>query len=306
MALDLAEPADIQQWLGRLFSPRSVLWLLVLTIALVSELRFDWVERALGAYLVTTNAARPESGTIWEKGHRSLSARETLEELAADRMASRREAQGAESFSQILESLSAAEQAVISADHFRRLYSGLSPELAGEVMSPYLLVDLLGRGVWERTVFRRSGVGVDVYLLNAANGVLRQVALPEPLVDRILQGEKPIASRLEDLPAFSRRIFPAHRFFEALQALPEDVRRDILPWPDALLETGGRVARVGVSDEVRNGRIAIGFEIERNGGHEVVAMEGRDWAVWRLAPLLGAERKTEGGGDRPRREPDVR
>lgn len=292
MGADLSEPLDVNQWMQRMFSPRSIGLAMVILIAAISELRFDWIERSVGAYLVTTNTMRPESGTIWEKGHRSVSAQDTLEKLVADRLASQREAQTAESFSQILQNLSASEQVVISADHFRRLYVNLPSDLAADMISPFAMIGLLNQNEWERTVFQKSGVGATVYLLNSANGVLRQLALPEILIDRIKRNEQTASKQLEDIPAFSNRIYPAPRFFEALEVLPEDVRRSILPWPETLLATEGRITRIGIADEIRNGLIEIGFEIVHSDRHEVIIMEGKDWSVWRLGALLGGREET--------------
>lgn len=291
MGSDLSEPLDIGQWFQRIFSPRSIVVAMVVMMAAVSELRFDWIEKSVGAYLVTTNDARPESGAIWDKGHRSVSARDTLEQLVADRMASKREAQTAESFAQILQSLSASDQVVISADHFRQLYTELPAELAGDILSPFAMISLVNAEDWERTVFQKSGVGVSVYLVNAANGVLRQLSLPDALVDRIGRSGLAASKQLEDIPALSHRIYPARQFFEALEALPEDVRRNIVPWPETLLETGGRISRVGIADEIRDGLIDIGFEVAYPNRHEVLIMEGKDWAVWRLGALLGGSQQ---------------
>lgn len=299
MGPDLSEPLDINQWMQRIFSPRSIGLAMVILIAAISELRFDWIERSVGAYLVTTNAMRPESGTIWEKGHRSVSAQDTLEQLVADRLASQREAQTAESFSQILQNLSASEQVVISADHFRRLYVNLPADLAGEMISPFAMIGLLNQNEWERTVFQKSGVGATVYLLNSANGVLRQLSLPAVLIDRIKRNEQTASKQLEDIPAFSNRIYPAPRFFEALEVLPEDVRRSILPWPETLLATDGRITRIGIADEIQDGLIEIGFEIVHSDRNEVITMEGKDWAVWRLGALLGGREETAPTGFEP-------
>jgi hypothetical protein len=303
MGMDLSEPLTWNQWLHRLVSSRSIGITLLLLIAVVSELRFDWVEQVVGAYLTTTNSARPESGTIWEKGHRSVTARETLEELVADRLATQREAQTAERFTQILQLLSASEESVISADHFRRLYLELTADVAADILSPFAMVSLLNGDEWERAVFRRSGAGVAVYFLNSANGVLRQLALPDALLERIERSEQGMTKRLEDVPSFSDRIYAADRFFAALEALPEDVRRNIIPWPERLLEAGGRITRVAIADEIRDGRIDIGIEISHPEHHEILAMEGKDWAIWRLGEVLGSERRLPAAGPEPKEPP---
>jgi hypothetical protein len=76
-------PQDIREWFRRLFGLRPMLLMLLISSIFILELRFDWIERALGAYLVSTNAARPESGAIWEKGKQTLTARKTLEQTSS-------------------------------------------------------------------------------------------------------------------------------------------------------------------------------------------------------------------------------
>ncbi len=91
---DWVSPQDVREWFRRVFTLRPILLVLMISAIFMLELRFDWVERALGAYPVTTNSARPESGTIWEKGKQSVTPRKTLEQIATDRQASQHEALG--------------------------------------------------------------------------------------------------------------------------------------------------------------------------------------------------------------------
>ena len=81
---DWAEPKNVKEWTQRVFALRPILLTLMVSSILVLEMRFDWVERTLGAYLVTTNTARPESGAIWEKGHQTRTAQKTLEKIVTD------------------------------------------------------------------------------------------------------------------------------------------------------------------------------------------------------------------------------
>ncbi len=69
---DWVSPQDVREWFRRVFTLRPILLVLMISAIFMLELRFDWVERALGAYLVTTNSARPESGTIWDKGKQAV------------------------------------------------------------------------------------------------------------------------------------------------------------------------------------------------------------------------------------------
>ncbi|MCK5204002.1 MAG: hypothetical protein KAR15_09020, partial [Desulfobacterales bacterium] len=92
---DWAEPRDFKEWAKRVFGLRPILMLILVSSIFILELRFDWMERILGTYLVTTNSERPESGAIWEKSHQTRTAQQTLEQILTDRQTLQREARSA-------------------------------------------------------------------------------------------------------------------------------------------------------------------------------------------------------------------
>ena len=91
------------------------------------------------------------------------------------------------------------------------------------------------------------------------------------------------------MPQFSERIYTAEIFFTALEQMPEDIRRNIIPWPESLLKAPGRYRRAGISDEVLSGYIEIGLELEDDRQTRVMLFRGRDWAVARLRAVLEGE-----------------
>ena len=114
-------PQNIGDWLRRICAWRPVAVALLISTVFILELRFDWIERAVGAYLVTTNAVRPESGAIWEQGKQTVAARQTLEQIVTDRQTIQREARGATTFNQIAANVTPGQGVMLSADHFRNL-----------------------------------------------------------------------------------------------------------------------------------------------------------------------------------------
>jgi hypothetical protein len=72
-----------------------MLMLAVLSIVAL-EFRFDWMERALGAYLSATNQKRPETGVIWDDARHTQQARDLLDEIAIDRGNAQRNARNSE------------------------------------------------------------------------------------------------------------------------------------------------------------------------------------------------------------------
>jgi hypothetical protein len=283
---DWAEPKNVKEWSQRVFALRPILLTLLVSSILVLEMRFDWVERTLGAYLVTTNAARPESGAIWEKGHRTRTAQRTLEKIVTDRQNSQREARNAATFNQIAANLSADRGAMLSPDRFRRLYLKLPRTVSQEIISAYDLLKIAGDGNWRRTYFEKKGQGLTAYLLDDQNRVLRQIDVSSSILQQLDRESSAAVETLEELPNFKNRIYPAVRFFEALYAFPDETRRNMILNPEALLEPTGQIVRVGISDEAVSGYIQLGFEFINGTRHQVLLAHGHEWAIWRLRSKL--------------------
>jgi len=280
------EPHDGRQWLQRIFALQPVLVVLMLGALLVAELRFDWIERFVGAYLVSTNNLRPESGTIWEKGHKTLTARATLDKIVTDRQAAQQEVRNAASITQLARSLGPGQGIILAPDHFRQLYLRLPETVSQQTISAFDLLRLSAGGRWHRTYVERSAGGLELYMLDAGNRVLRQASIGQAVLDQLDSSAAPTPGRLEDQPDFQERIYPADRFFDALEEFPDEVRLSILPHPERLLAAGGQVRRVGISDETGAGFIALGFEIADGAALRVLRVKGSEWAVWRLRGRL--------------------
>jgi len=284
-----SHPQTIGDWLKGMLALRPIVLVLLLSLGLIAELRFDWAEHLVGRYLVTTNPFRPESGAIWEKGHRTEDARQVLEKIVTDKQAVQREARDAQNFTQIAQALSRGIELIISADHFRHLYNELPPELAAELLSPYTLVRIISKNEWDRAFFEPGASGFSIYFLNKDNRVLQQLTVSADMLARMEHGETPRIDRLENLPQFANRIYAADRFFRALESVSEDVRRQGVPWPENLLKSPGRVSRVAISDEVLSGYIELGFELAEPTQTRVILFQGRDWAVARIRAVLEGE-----------------
>jgi hypothetical protein len=284
--MEWSDPTDFKDWANRIFSFRSLFIGLLLLMVMVSELRFDWLEQAVGAFLVTTNAGRPESGIIWEIGNQTRTAQKTLEQLVSDKQSSQREARSATSFKRIAATIEPDQWIMISPDRFRFLYLKLSPETAEEILPSLELLALITDKQWDRTYFEKDGKGLKIYLLDKNNRVLKQLGISPDLLYYMEQSEMELAESLDYFQKFDNRIYPADRFFQGLQSLDETVQKGVLPRPENLLRVPGQIIRVGISDEALSGFIELGFEIESGTQRTVLLLQGHEWAVWRLRSIL--------------------
>ncbi len=291
---DWARPHTIRQWLKRLFGLQAIVCGLLVVLLAVSELRFDWIEAAVGTYLATTNDQRPEIGAIWEKGRQATTARQALEQIVTDRQANQRDAQEATTFKQLADSMPDGQTTMLSPDQFKRLYLKLPVEIAREIASPFELLSLFSQTAWDRTYFEKSGGELNIYLLDAENRVLKQMVITPELLLTMDRQNVFTAATLSDLPQFENRIYPGDRFFTILADLPADIRKGVLPNPERLLAQPGQIRRVGISDEATSGFIELGFEINDGTRQEVVRYQGQEWAVWHIRSILEGKPRTTG------------
>ncbi len=300
------EPQNINEWFRRGLSLRLGILFVVILLMAATELRFGWIEKVVGSYLITTNDNRPESGAIWDLGHQTQSARKNLDEIVGDSQTSQKEARGAENFSQIFVGLSEESGISISAAHFRKLYDKLPTLLSQELLSPYTLLQLEAGGEWNRTYFAKREDGIRIYLLDRDNQVLKEVSITRDLAEYIGSGEVAITGTLNNFADFANHIYPPDLFFNVLESLPEELQRGVLSQPQMLLNTDGKLLNVGISSEEVGGSIAIGFEYQQGQTHKVVLVQGQLGAVEKLRERLaqwernhsfspGSEAPTEGG-----------
>ncbi len=287
--MDWWEPRNFRDWLWRVIALHPLVLALLVLLLAVSELRFDWIERILGAYLTTTNSSRPEIGLIWDADRETQGAQDSLRQLVTDRQASQRQAQQAGELVQIAEVVFQGQDTMISPDHFRALYAKLPSRIANQLIPPLELLKIWAEQQWDRTYFRGYGGQLVVYLVDDQNHVLRELQIPADVLFQINQREQILDGSLEERNLLDYHIYPAYHFFEALSSLPEEIRAEIVAEPEQLLQVEGRVTRVGVSGRSESGRVEIAIELENNGRRQLIITSGSDFAVAQLQALLAGD-----------------
>lgn len=264
---------------------------MLLLVIVISELRFDWMEQMLGSFLVSTNTTRPESGAIWEIGKQTRTAQQAIEKIVTDRRSSYREAGSATSFKQIAATIQPEEWLLVPPDLFRTLYLELPPEVAQEIIPSFELLELINNRDWERTYFEKDGAGLNIYMLDKDNRVLKRLPISPDLLYMMADSDVAFGKTLENFPIFEDRIYPADLFFRVLKDLTPEVRDGVIRRPEHLLRVSGNIVRVGISDETTSGYIQIGFEIESGAQQMVILLRGHEWAIWRLHSLLESNKQ---------------
>lgn len=283
------EPAGLSEWLKRAFSVLNLTVCLLTLILVVSEFRFDWVENMLGSYLASTNSARPEKGAVWETGKHTSIAHESINQIISKKENAEQSVHSADSFSLLVSNLQPGEWVTLEKQQFRELYKGLERSAAQKIIEPAQLVWLLKGSGLDRIFCEGVSQGIKIYFLDAGNRVIRQIEIKKEDTMELEAGERPFFGRLDEMEGFNGRIYSSSNFFDALFKLPPDILPDLMADPETLLEQTGRIVRVGIWNEAKNGYIRLGYEFEEESGRKVVFVNGREWAVWQLSLNLKGE-----------------
>lgn len=268
-------------------SLRGMVMIMVVLTVLISEIRFNWVEKVLGRYLATTNTYRPESGNIWEQGRLRKVAAQTLERITTDQLAAQREVRGATSLTELVARLSGTRGIMVSAEWFRQLYGQIPEVSARALFSPAYMLRISAEKSWDRVYLERDNDKVGIYLLDHGNHVINYTTINSDQLALTGDGSMQVISgSVSDYPEFSGRIYPAARFFMALDTLPPETQQSVLSWPGPVLAMEGSPVRVGISDEVRGTVIPIAIEMETPLGPRMVMTTGQEWAVLEVRSLL--------------------
>jgi len=276
------------EWGRRCFSFLNLGIAVFTLLLLVSEFRFDWCETLAGRFLMSTNASRPETGSIWETGRHTANARNSLNDIIHRKINVEKNVRSAASFTELAKGLGAGQWVNMDKEQFKQLYLSMPPHARQSLIEPARLVWLLNGSTTARVFCEGRLGGIKIYFIDSGNRVIRFIDLDSgEMEDFPRAGDGP--GRLDTLSGFSGTIYPADRFFEAVFKLPQDMVPDLIQDADTLLNQPGTIERVGIWNSTEFGYIRLGFEFSRLGQIRVVQVRAREWAVWQLNLILKGE-----------------
>ncbi len=291
MRIHWDEPFKISEWFKRTISILNLTVILIAAVLVFSEFRFDWCERIIGNYLVTSNSTRPETGAVWKVGKQASSAHTYLNTIVNERRHAERYAREASSFSDLASDLFPGQWTNLDKNQFKKFYLTMPVSVASTMIQPMELVWLFSRQDMKRIFCEGNLNGMEIYFLDSKNRVIHEISFDKIKMAQLEKKEAPFKGQLEDIPGFEGHIYTGAVFFKALLSLPKDMISSLISHPEKLLAEKGRIVKAGISDEAESGYIRLGFQFNNDAGSKVVFIKGREWAVWRLNLLLSGERR---------------
>lgn len=283
------DPFSAGEWIKRSASAVNLGIVFMILVFAVSEFRFDWAEKLAGRYLLSINSERPETGGIWETGHQTLNAHNSLSKMIDQKEDARRSVRDAQTFSSLAKSLNAGEWTNLDKDQFKQLYLSIPMGIRHGFVGPTRLVWLLNGTTTARIFCEGQTGGIKIYFIDAGNRVIHQLDLATKDLLSIAVWNQSLPTNLDTLEIFSGRIYPASLFFDSIFELPRDMIPDLLASPERLLGQTGTITRVGIGNTAEGGYIQLGFEYSHLGDTQVLQVRAREWAVWQLSLILSGE-----------------
>ncbi len=226
---ELTAPHSLRQWHARIFTAPVFILAPVLLALIVSEMKLNWIERIVGAYLVAVNDDRPESGAIWEKGRKTQTARMTVDKLASDREAHQRLARNAGTLNEIASALTPGQGAMLSPLTGAILW-GWGLTIIGTIhlmFLPSILPHILeGFQLSEQAAITSAGTIMMVYMAAAFAGNYLLVGLASRMgIARIITVASLAAALLQGLLYFSGGVYS----FTVIRVLQAGVIAAVIP-----------------------------------------------------------------------------
>jgi hypothetical protein len=239
------------------YGAATFLLLLLLVIVIWMELQGGIFERMGGKVMVWSNAHRPRLGRVWEYQSASASALEKLEKLATEQKQIRRELLTLQDFSALSQQLTGGGMLIISREKFLELYQKLPKIFAQRISTPRKLLEYTTNSSWYRTAFAGRNDGLDLYFLNANNYVIEKVSLSTNYFNLLQRWGTKLNGDLESDLDFNGRVFSAEEFISAWSQIENSPEQDALS--EELLKTGTEMTKVGISRQLNDGLVEIGF-----------------------------------------------
>jgi len=262
---------------------RNLLILSTVLLLFLSELQFGYIEICIGELLVLTNDMRMRYGMLWEIDTEMRDARETVSSLADSIGIEDAIIDNIHSFYDVYAILRDKNELLIPFEKFMEIYMNSGRKNAAQIIDPLLMLQLMESRNVRKCFIRRKNDSIILYFLDVSNmPVTRSVIPPRAAISRgALSGT---TGEYEEKN--SSVSIPPRDFFLAFNALPEDVKKQIINDPYRLILIRDDILRVFISREITNGTNKITFDFMENQQIKRIHFFGRDVAVGFLIQKL--------------------
>lgn len=284
--MNWTEPQSVAEAVHRICSWRALILAVLLLAIGITEARFAVVEKLLGRFLVATNHERPRTGGAWQIQKQAQVARENIAGRLQKKESIQYKSQRTENLTGLVQSLAKGQGVMLDPVQFITLYINTEISKARRIMDPMVLLMLRDQAQWKRLYCEKDNARISFYFLDSENHV---IASSNVNAQRLIEQSRSVLAnqRIEQLSGQNWRIYSGPRFIQELNQQPISVQHELIPFPQKLLELGGRILRVGIARGDTDGTVEIAFEIENaSGSRMVLRQNARQWTVWRIERQL--------------------
>jgi hypothetical protein len=256
-----------------LLSNKIFLVTLALLICCLIEFSTDLGEIILGEILESTNGMRPKIGMIWQQNQMNQIANHYLENIAANNPDSTDKTTDVDNIATLKTLLDGQKTIFLTAEQFHRLYNQLTPSAAQKIIPFFDFLKLLTRKKWTTTRISKADHSYSITFLDADDQILIDRYPDLSIFDNLNDNLSLRTATIESIPFFTKRSFSRNYFFSAFNALPDEIKLQIINNPLQLIRWYDDIRAVAISSEVVNQTVFIGFEISDGNSQEIQKFE---------------------------------
>jgi len=237
-------------------------------LVLAAELKYYFVERAIGHYLVWHNRGRERSGPTWERASSTIQAGSRLESISQQQRQDEKKLEEIDSFRDVVRVAREQQEVGIPEKHFQRIYARLPFFLKPLLVQPDSLIYFASRDMLDMVYILASGNDVELYMQGRQKEILFKAALSEEQIQMIAQhGRQARIDLVTDARFSPQRIFPVSRFLEKIGELTYDAQQRFLQALPGLYEHAAPNTRLAISNKISNGLIEIAIVTDNLRGY---------------------------------------
>jgi hypothetical protein len=228
---------------------RQYVWIgALLALALIGEMAFDLVERAVGKYLIWQNASRSKTGRSWEQEQQRSAAGVRLENVFRERRRQALELESISNLEELVQYVETNQQAALPPAQFLQIYRELPYFLQPLLVDPDSLVadarsqklaTILADG--NRSLF-------NLIMLDSYNQTLRRATLSVEKIGWLVNYGKEQPLSVHRVARFADYLFDRARFWDLFERLHPLRRRQFIQAVPLLMESAGQITAVGISN----------------------------------------------------------
>ena len=272
--------------MARISKQIKIVFLLFLSVVLL-EFVTDWVEIAVGQYMLAINKLRPRIGRLWEVESLDQGGQLELSD-ALSQFGDSLTVQSITHFDDFYAELLFRKKLVMEKSDFLQLYRNMGSVMAGHLIEPVAMYQMFRNPRWKSVRLLLNDQQLGILFMDHRRQLIFDYYVPVSELTQSDYETRLFLSQLEVDRQYSGRVIDPEVFLKAFDQLSRDRRETVFPNYYALIQWGDQLKSVAISRYIEAETVMIAFERVNAGQTSLVEHRANPDAVASLITKLNA------------------